>query len=93
MTETDLTRPSVPKQVKLAGYSMPLPASRIARIMLGIVLVLGGFLSFLPVLGIWMLPLGLIVLSVDFAIVRRWRRRFDLWWAKRRTTRASRPKK
>ena len=41
---------------------------------LGVILVIGGLLGFLPILGFWMLPLGLIVLSIDFALVRRWRR-------------------
>ncbi|MGV3651012.1 MAG: hypothetical protein ACO1OK_06270, partial [Devosia sp.] len=41
------------------------PSSRILRIPLGIVLVLGGIFSFLPVLGIWMLPLGLLMLAID----------------------------
>lgn len=89
--ETDRT--NGPKQVKLAGYSMPVPASRIARVLLGIGLVFGGIFSILPVLGLWMLPLGLIVLSVDFAIVRRWRRRAEIWWANRRSSRAEKRKK
>jgi cytochrome c-type biogenesis protein CcmH/NrfF len=46
--------------------------------------MVGGVFSILPVFGLWMIPLGLLVLSVDFAIVRRWRRRAELWWAKRR---------
>ena len=66
---------------------MPVPGSRIARIILGLVLVLGGIFSVLPVLGLWMIPLGLVVLSVDFASVRRGRRRAELWWAKRRADR------
>ena len=93
MTGTDYNQSNGPKQVKLAGYRLPLPASRVARIGLGIVLILGGIFSILPVLGLWMLPLGLIVLSVDFPIVRRWRRRVELWWASRRANRASRKSK
>jgi hypothetical protein len=42
------------------------PSSRLVRIPLGILLILGGIFSILPVLGIWMLPLGLILLAVDF---------------------------
>jgi hypothetical protein len=55
---------------------------------LGTGLVAGGALSFLPVLGIWMLPLGLVVLSADSKRVRRLRRRSDVavlrWWRSRR---------
>jgi hypothetical protein len=32
------------------------------------------------VVGFWMIPLGLLVLSVDIPIVRRWRRKLALWW-------------
>jgi hypothetical protein len=42
------------------------PSSRLLRIPLGILLILGGIFSFLPVLGVWMLPLGLILLAIDF---------------------------
>jgi purine-cytosine permease-like protein len=64
-----------------------LPGSRLGRTIVGILLILGGFVGFLPILGFWMIPLGLIVLSIDFPIVRRWRRRFDVkfgGWLKRR---------
>ncbi|PZM11163.1 hypothetical protein [Rhizobium tubonense] len=63
---------------------IPLPKSRVARVSTGIVLLFGGFLGFLPILGFWMFPLGLLVLSQDVPIVRRWRRRFGVWWARRR---------
>ncbi len=38
---------------------------------IGALLVAGGLLGFLPVLGYWMLPLGLALLAVDFPIARR----------------------
>lgn len=41
----------------------------------GAALIVGGLLGFLPVLGFWMLPLGLLVLSDDIPWVRRHRRR------------------
>jgi hypothetical protein len=66
------------------SVGVPLPRSRVARMSTGIALLFGGFLGFLPILGFWMFPLGLLVLSQDVAIVRRWRRRFGVWWAKRR---------
>jgi hypothetical protein len=40
------------------------------RLPLAIVLILGGLFSFLPVLGIWMLPLGLLLLAVDLPFLR-----------------------
>ena len=41
------------------------------RIVIGMALLIGGVLGFLPVLGFWMFPLGLLVLSYDLAWVRR----------------------
>lgn len=41
------------------------------RISVGLLLILGGFLGALPILGFWMLPLGLILLSVDFPWAKR----------------------
>ena len=74
----------VPKRV-------PMPASKPARIALGVALVAGGLLGFLPVLGFWMVPLGLFVLSRDFPTVRRFRRRATLrlgrWWQRRQAAR------
>ena len=66
-----------------------MPATRIGRIVVGILLIIGGFLGFLPVLGFWMAPLGLLVLSVDFPAVRRFRRNHEVklgrWWQTRKT--------
>lgn len=47
------------------------PQSRWARIPVAILLMLGGLLGFLPVLGFWMLPLGVILLAEDIPVVRR----------------------
>ena len=58
-----------------------------ARLALGFALIVGGLLGFLPILGFWMLPLGLVVLSVDVPVVRRYRRRLELWWGRRRQRR------
>lgn len=60
---------------------------RLLRVPLGVLLMLGGVFSFLPVLGLWMLPLGLLLLAVDFPVLRprvsaaviRSRRRVSLW--------------
>jgi len=71
------------RKVKLGKYQLTLPASRIARIIIGCVLIAGGILGFLPILGFWMVPLGLLVLSVDLPIVRRMRRRFYVWFGKK----------
>jgi hypothetical protein len=49
----------------------------------GVLLVVGGIFGMLPVLGFWMLPLGLGLLSVDSPWVRRFYRRFFVWWGRR----------
>lgn len=46
------------------------PEARWVRIPLGLLLVLGGIFSFLPVLGIWMLPLGLLLLALDLVFLQ-----------------------
>ena len=35
------------------------------RLIAGVLLILGGFLAILPILGLWMLPLGLALISQD----------------------------
>jgi hypothetical protein len=67
-------------KVRLFNRHWHLPQSKPIRIGLGILLVACGLLGFLPVLGFWMIPLGLLVLSVDIPIVRRWRRQLAVWW-------------
>lgn len=41
------------------------PGTRWVRLPLGIVLILAGIVGFLPVLGFWMVPLGLVVVAKD----------------------------
>ncbi len=73
-------------KVRLFNRHFHLPQSTPIRIGLGILLVAGGFVGFLPVLGFWMIPLGLLVLSVDLPIVRRWRRQLTVWWHRDKTS-------
>ncbi len=41
------------------------PSSRWVRIPLAFLLIVGAIFSFLPVLGLWMLPLGLLLFAQD----------------------------
>jgi len=75
---------SMPVKIKLGKERLLLPRSRIVRLIIGAALIIGGLLGFLPVLGFWMVPLGLLILSVDLPIVRRWRRRVEVWWGRRK---------
>lgn len=65
-----------------------MPATPLGRTATGFALILGGLFSFLPLLGIWMLPVGLVVMSVDWPLVRRLRRKSEV-----RLFRAWRPAK
>ena len=47
------------------------PTSIYVRIPLAFLLVVGGFLSFLPVLGLWMLPLGLLLFAQDVPFLQK----------------------
>ncbi|MEN3397299.1 hypothetical protein ABC425_11485 [Brucella melitensis] len=86
MTEeyTDFPRK---RAIVILGRRIPMPQSVMMRRTLGGTLMVGGALGFLPILGFWMLPLGMIVLSHDSHRVRRLRRRSEvhIWrkWLKR----------
>ena len=46
------------------------PSSLIVRILVSVLLIVGGILSFLPILGLWMLPLGLIIIAQDLPFLQ-----------------------
>ncbi|MSP43518.1 MAG: hypothetical protein EXR08_09180 [Alphaproteobacteria bacterium] len=79
-------------RLRIANRTFQLPQSRSVRIVLGGALIVGGILGFLPILGFWMIPLGVMVLSGEFHVIRRLRRRFVVRWGRRRQARAGRPK-
>jgi hypothetical protein len=67
------------------------PSSRWVRISAGILLIIGGLLSFLPILGLWMIPLGALLLAQDIPFLRRpvgralvWLERQWIKWKRRR---------
>ena len=93
-TEGGRHRRAGKRRISVLGREFAMPQSRPLRIAIGVLLIFFGLLGFLPVLGFWMIPLGILVLSYEFATVRRWRRRFELWWAERRgRRRQSRPRR
>jgi hypothetical protein len=55
------------------------PSSRWVRIPLAIVLICGGLFGFLPALGLWMLPLGFVLLAQDLPFLRKPTRRLLVW--------------
>lgn len=68
---------------------------RLVRLPVALMLIAGGLLSFLPVLGVWMLPFGLLLLAVDLPLLRspisvlmiRARRRIKRWTVRWRAKR------
>ncbi len=54
------------------------------RVPLGILLFFGGFFAILPIFGLWMTPLGLMLLAEDFPPVRKLIYRLVNWTAARR---------
>ena len=68
------------------------PSSRLVRIPLALLLILGGIFSFLPVLGLWMLPLGLLLFAQDVPPLQPPLIRL-LAWVERKWTERERAKK
>ena len=75
------------RRLEIFGRQVMLPASRAGRIAVGVLFTIGGCFAILPVLGVWMIPLGFLILSIDIAIIRRWRRRSQIRWSRWRLER------
>lgn len=61
--------------------------SSAVRVTVGVLLLIGGLLGALPVLGFWMIPLGLLVLSIDFQWARKGYLSIILWLRKKKQRR------
>lgn len=64
------------------------PSASWMRVPVGVLLVACGLLGFLPILGFWMVPLGLALLAFDIALLRRPTARMivsgERWWTRLR---------
>ena len=60
----------LPDRIACASRWLRQPESRLVRIPVALLLIVGGVFSFLPVLGLWMLPLGLALIAVDVPALR-----------------------
>jgi len=49
------------------------------RSLVGVLFMVGGLFGFLPILGFWMLPLGIGFIALDIPFARR---RLDRWMVK-----------
>ena len=61
----------VPTSVSKFIRWLRMPSSFAVRLIIAILLVLGGVFGFLPVLGVWMLPLGLLLIAQDVPFLRK----------------------
>jgi len=66
------------------------PHSRWIRLPAGLLLIVGGLFSILPGLGVWMLPLGLLLIALDVPFLRKPVGRSTIWGADKWA--ASRPR-
>jgi hypothetical protein len=65
----------LPNSVRSTIRWLRRPSSRRVRVPAGVLLIGGSFLSILPFFGLWMLPLGLMLLAEDVPPLRRARDR------------------
>jgi hypothetical protein len=61
----------VPIRVSQSIKWLRKPSSFAVRLVVALLLILGGIFSFLPVLGLWMLPLGLLFIAQDVPILQK----------------------
>lgn len=85
----------VPDRVARAIRWLRKPQARWVRWPLGLLLIVGGFFAYLPILGIELIPIGLLLIAQDIPVLRepvgkaalwlenKWR---DLrrWWKNRK---------
>ena len=77
-------------RIRFGKHAFELPGNRPVRLTLGVLLVfLGLFFGWLPVLGYWMVPLGFLILATDVPAIRRFNRRMTVrvvgWWNSRKS--------
>ena len=76
---------TAPDRMRRGIVWLKVPRRRAFRIVVGALLVLGGIFSILPLLGVWMLPLGLALLGEDLpwlkVLLERTARQGERAWA------------
>ena len=55
------------------------PSSTLVRVPAAVLLIGGGMVGFLPILGFWMVPLGLVLIAQDVPFLRRPMARMLAW--------------
>ena len=54
-----------------ALHRLSRPGWALVRVPVGLLFMVGGLLAILPVFGLWMIPVGLLLLAVDVPMLRR----------------------
>ena len=78
-----LTR-QLPRRWRRAVRWLRRPSVRPLRIGAGVLFIIGGLLAILPIFGLWMLPLGFVLLAEDFRPLRKPEARILSWIERRR---------
>ena len=55
------------------------PSARMVRVPAGIILIVFGAIGFLPLVGFWMIPLGLLLIAHDVPLLRNPMARLLAW--------------
>jgi hypothetical protein len=83
----------LPKPISRAVSWLLRPQLIWLRVPLGVALIIGGIFAFLPILGLWMLPLGALLLAEDIPAVRAPTVQaidaVERWWNRRRRAKRS----
>ena len=69
----------LPRRVQSGVAWLRQPSRKLWRLLGATVLIIGGICSILPVLGLWMLPLGLALLSDNFPWLKVWLEKSARW--------------
>ncbi len=71
-TRVDKALALAPARLQRAVAWLRHPPRRAIRRLAGVLFILGGLLAILPVLGLWMLPLGFALLGEDSPALKAW---------------------
>ena len=61
----------LPQRLQAVVRGLRRPAARWIRIPAGLLLIIASLFSFLPILGLWMLPLGLLLIAQDVPFLQK----------------------
>jgi len=79
---------NIKKRLSRWMHRMKNHPNQIFRVTVGTLFLIGGVLWFLPVLGLWMIPIGLVILFSRSPIYWRLRRRYVAGRRRRRLAKA-----